>query len=184
MAERQAMSETRLEIPLNRKKFLIRGSAFGLAALTGVWLFLSYAHQQTWMTPWVVQVIAGILTFIFGILATNDLQKGLGNPVGLVITPEGFIDHAGNLGIGLIRWKEIRQIRTDTVRSAQHILIELIKPDQLLKKGKNPLQQNLLQTNLKLYGTPVVIHTDHLRIEPTALLEMLRERHSPSKKRT
>ncbi|MBK7344103.1 MAG: hypothetical protein IPJ06_14050 [Saprospiraceae bacterium] len=69
------MSETRLEIPLNRKKFLIRGSVFGLAALTGVWLFLTYAHQQTWMTPWVVQVIAGILTFIFGILATNDLQK-------------------------------------------------------------------------------------------------------------
>ena len=178
------MENPRIEICIHQKKYLLRGGMFALLALAGVWLLLSYAHQQTWLTPWVVQVIAGVMVFIFGVLATNDLQKGLGDPIGLVITPEGFIDHVGNLGLGLVRWKEIRQIRMDAARSGSHILIELIKPDQINKKSRNPLQQNLLQTNLKLYGTPVVIATDHLMMAPADLLRLLEERHQPTRKRT
>ncbi|HRW76139.1 MAG TPA: hypothetical protein P5563_09565, partial [Saprospiraceae bacterium] len=115
------MENPRIEIRIHQKKYLLRGGMFALLALAGVWLLLSYAHQQTWLTPWVVQVIAGVMVFIFGVLATNDLQKGLGDPIGLVITPEGFIDHVGNLGLGLVRWKEIRQIRMDAARSGSHI---------------------------------------------------------------
>lgn len=177
------MENPRIEIRVNQKMYLLRGGLFALLAVVGVWIFLSYAYEQTWLTPWVVQVMAGVIVFIFGVLATNDLQKGLGDPVGLVITPEGFIDHASNLGLGLVRWKEIRQMRIDDARSEHHILIELVKPDQATRKSKNPLQQNLLQTNVKLYGTPVVIHADHLLIKPAALLELLLERHSPPQKR-
>lgn len=155
---------------------MVRGSLFAILALMGVWLFLSYAHRQTFMTAWVMQVGAGIITFLFGILATNDLQKGLGNPVGLVITPEGFIDHAGNLGIGLVRWKEIKRIWINEERSEENILIELKKPDSLHKKTMNPLQKNLMNTNIKLHGTPIVIQTSHLSTKPFHLLNELQER--------
>lgn len=155
---------------------MARGGLFALLAMTGVWLFLSYAHSQTFLTPWVVQVGAGILTFLFGILATNDLQKGLGNPIGLVLTPEGFIDHAGNLGIGVVRWKEIKRIWINEERSDTTILIELKKPDSLQKKTVNPLQKNLMTTNIKLHGTPVVIQTGYLSIQSDQLLTTLEER--------
>ncbi len=178
------MDQSRLEIPLNRKKFLLRGGLFTALALVGVWLFLSYAPVQTFLTPWVVQVIAGVLVFVFGILAMNDLQKGMGNPIGLVITPEGMIDHSSNLGVGLIRWKEIRLLRIDTSRSDQHILVDVAKPKELQKKGRNPLQQNLMATNVKLYGTPIVIQADHLTLSATELLPLLEERLHPSKKRS
>ncbi|MCF8237888.1 MAG: DUF4175 domain-containing protein [Saprospiraceae bacterium] len=178
------MDSSRLEIPLNRKKFLLRGGLFTALALAGVWLLLSYAPVQTFLTPWVVQVIAGVLVFVFGILAMNDLQKGMGNPIGLVITPEGIIDHSSNLGVGLIRWKEIRQLRIDTSRSNKHILVEVAKPKDLQKKARNPLQQNLMNTNLKLYGTPIVIQTDYLTIPTTELLQLLEERLHPPRKRS
>ncbi len=177
------MDQSRVEVPLNRKKFLFRGGLFAALALVGVWLFLSYASTQSFLTPWVVQVMAGVLVFVFGILAMNDLQKGLGNPVGLVISPEGIIDHSSNLGTGLIRWKEIRQVRIDTSRSDQHILVEVTKPKDLQKKASNPLQQNLMNTNVKLYGTPVVIQADHLTMPARTLLSLLEERLRPSKKR-
>ncbi len=170
------IKDQRVEILINRQKFILRGGLFSILALIGVWLFLSYAHSQTFMTPWVMQLGAAILTFIFGILATNDLQKGLGNPVGLVITPEGFIDHASNLGIGLIRWKDIKRIWVNEELSEETILIELKKPDSLNKKTVNPLQKNLMNTNIKLHGTPIVIQTTHLMIHPVQLFTELEGR--------
>ncbi|MBK7344104.1 MAG: hypothetical protein IPJ06_14055 [Saprospiraceae bacterium] len=94
----------------------------------------------------------------------------------MVITPEGVIDHAGNLGIGLIRWKEIRQIRTDKKQPFQYILIELKKPESLKHKTVNPLQKNLMETNIKLHGTPVAIQASNLAINPGQLLSELQGR--------
>ena len=128
--------------------------------------------------------IAAIVFFGFGVWIC--LKTILSTKPAVSISEKGICD---NVSFGMIEWEDVVGFRKVRIQKQDYILI-------LLYFGINTLQTNILillenlekyiekfnffkqkwlNFNLKQYGTPVMIHTENLKIDQEELLNIVRK---------
>jgi hypothetical protein len=169
------MEMSKIEIELSKTKILLTIIGSILFVVLGFMLFLKIADQQTRFNPTLVKG-AGLASIIFfGATAVYAIRKMLVKAIGLVINDEGIIDNTNASSVGLIRWADIAEIRTEHIASTKFLLI-FVKDPQLYLGRINGFKKMLMQSNYKMYGTPLSITSTTLKIKFEDLERLVKER--------
>ena len=148
-----------IKIPLN--KFKISLLTFGSI------LFVIAGYFMLWNFIGIIAII------FFGATGIYGLTKLFDSKTGLKIDSSGITDNTNATSIGLIKWKDIYQIRSQQVASEKFIMIDLIDPEKYLDKVKNGLKKRLMKTNMRMYGTPISITSRTLKYNFSELEKIL-----------
>jgi len=165
----------KIEIPLSKTKLLLGIGGSILFVILGFYLFTTIADQQTRFYPTLVKGIgiAGIL--FFGATGIYSIKKMFDKNIGLTIDEYGIIDNTNELSIGLIKWAEITEIKTEQVMSTKFLLIYTSDPNRILEKVKG-MKRKLMAVNMKMYGTPLSITSNTLKYNFNDLEKLLKDK--------
>jgi hypothetical protein len=157
----------RLEIrPSRWPHLLLAAAALGMAALFTASLFVwEYPADEA---PGVVPtVVFSLLTLVSAFLAVHWLRNVVRNAPVFTLDDEGFTYCPGGVSTGLIRWRDVVEIRDITVtvggsgygpEPQAAVGIVLRDPGAYLARFPAALQP-LLQLRAGLSGTPLVLET-------------------------
>jgi hypothetical protein len=130
-------------------------------AVAGFYLYFGYVP----FVAWVVGILL-IIVFIF------RLVTGEGKGPVIFLNDEGVLDK--RLRVGVIRWEDIRRIRSHDVEGATYISLEL--HDTKPYEARRPLWLKLLSQVQRVHGmSSTSISTVGLEIDHSSLVAMLHE---------
>jgi len=155
---------TKIEIPLSRTKILLLllGS-IGFVAIGTLFIISPDTFLTTRMSSeGLIRTIGIISVLFFGATSIIGVKKLFGNSVGLTIDENGITDNTNGSSIGLIKWSDITQIKTEQVASTKFLLIFIGNPDFYLDKVTG-FKRKLLEGNKRMYGTPLSITSNTLK---------------------
>jgi hypothetical protein len=166
-----------MEIALSRKKItlLIIGSFVFVA--TGCWLVSRSditSHPILDSRPLTSFIgIAGILFFgfcgIYGLLKLRDKKPGL------IIDESGITDNSSGLASGRILWSDLSQVSVLTIHRQKLIMLHVKNPDDYINRQPSAFKRKMMALNYKMYGTPLSITSNTLKIPFNELLKIIAE---------
>jgi hypothetical protein len=165
---------TKIEIPYSKTKLII-GTIFSfLFVISGFFMMTSISSEYFLYNLFIKTFgILGILffgtTLGYGVIRLFDKKPGL------IIDEIGIIDNSNMSSVGLIEWKEIREIKTQDFQSTSFLLIFLYDNDSYLNRIKG-FKGKLLKGNYKKYGTPISIVSNTLDCNFDELAIFLKEK--------
>lgn len=171
-------SDERIEIPVNNDNLVWRLLGAAVFMALGVWFFVLQEVEfllGITLGAVVLQVVGGILIFLFGLVMLYGIWELADNRPGLVIGPEGIVDRTHTFSVGLVPWDQIRGFRIRSLPSKQILTVELVDPEQYIARG-NLMQRLVGRFNSRLYESPVQISARLLEIDFEELIELLEER--------
>lgn len=149
-----------IHIGINRKRLKLVGVGYGIAVIfifCGFY-FISTKLEGNWATA--IKVIGGIMSVFFGVTGLSAVRLLNDKNAGIIIDEHGILDQSTSISSGLIGWKSISDLEANA--KEKMILVKVKKPDDFIKNAKNRAIKQLLQRNLAIYKTPVVIESNYL----------------------
>lgn len=168
---------SKIEIPLSKTKILLL--TIGSCLFIAISVFF-LANPDVFVSPILkdprIVFAIGILGAVF-FTATGiyGIKKMSDNKAGLIIDAEGIIDNTNATSIGLIKWAEITEIRTEQVMSNKFIVIFIKDPEVILNRVTG-FKKQMLIGNLKMFGTPISITSSTLKYNFDSLEKLLTDR--------
>lgn len=172
-----------IEIPLSKTKLLLRVAGSVLFVLLGYYLFTTLSAGQSGVWNAFVKGVGTAAMLFFTITAVYGIKKLFGKNIGLTIDEQGITDKTHALSIGFIKWQDIADIKTAEVMSSKFLLIYTQNPHAILEKYSG-IRRNLMEQNMKMYGTPVTITADTLQYPFAELEKLLMENLQEIRNRT
>ena len=151
---------TPTEIGINPKATW-RALLIAIIALGVLYFWLGYMPIFGWIAG-----IGILIAFVFRLITGEG--KG---PV-IVLNDEGVFDK--RLRVGVIRWEDIRRIKSHSLQGAMYISLEL--HDQKKYEARRPFWLTLLSQAQRLQAmSPTSISTNGLNIDHQTLVNMIHE---------
>lgn len=170
------MKNETIEIPLSKTKivFLILGSiAFVVIA---IWELFYMADNQTRFSPSFVKIAAILGIIFFSFTGFMGFKKMFDKRPGLIINHEGIDVNASGMKIGMIKWDDIIGFSVFEVMSTKLLMIKVYNPDDYINKASNKFISKMMKSNHSLYGTPLSISSNTLKIDFNSLHKLLKEK--------
>ena len=160
------------EIKANKRRSFLMFSLSMLFVVLGILPFLGVGLRvYRKYVPVFHDMIFIVVIIFFGFTALIYLKMILSTKPVISISEKGICD---NVFFGLIEWENVAGFRKVRVQKQDDILILLETPEKYIEKF-NFFKQKWLNFNLKQYGTPVMIHTENLKIDQEELLNIVRK---------
>ena len=160
------------EIKANKRRSFLMFSLYMLFVVLGILPFLGVGLRvYRKYVPVFHDMIFIVVIIFFGFTALIYLKMILSTKPVISISEKGICD---NVFFGLIEWENVAGFRKVRVQKQDYILILLETPEKYIEKF-NFFKQKWLNFNLKQYGTPVMIHTENLKIDQEELLNIVRK---------
>lgn len=157
------MSE--IKIPLSKTKISLLLIGTFIFIVGGVWGIIDPERFSSTRYPKNIVFIIGIVgASFFGICFVFIAKKAFSNKPGLVINDKGIIDNSNATSVGLIEWSDITGMKTLKISSSKIIVIETSKPEKYIKRSKNIVSKNAMKANHRMYGSPLSIISNSLKI--------------------
>ena len=155
MADRE-LQKDEVFIGLNRRKLRTFTIIYGALALIGLLSFFWIAEHQIMLSPLFFQ-IAGVVWVIFFAIVAGTFLKRLNDPeAGIFLNATGITDRSSSIAVGQVSWKQVVTIERKS-KSSKHLLIQVKGKEAILKSAKNGAVRRLMEQNVRLYNTPVVL---------------------------
>lgn len=148
--------------------------------IIGFWFVLFFATIQTKFSPMFVQILGIVSVIFFGFTLFYSILKYVDKKPGLVFINKGIVDNTNGTSVGLIEWNDITEIKVIEIWKTKAILLLTNKPEKYIEKASSSLSK-IMRANLKLYGTPLSITPQTLKIDFEELLEMILKEFSLNK---
>ena len=164
----------RTEIQLSKTKLLL--IAIGSAAFVGlgIWFIINpneiRPNQQT-----LILIIGASAILFFGVCFIFIVRKMFDNKIGLVIDENGITDNSSGTSVGLINWEDINEIGTAQVASTKFILIGTTDANKYINRATNAISKRAMKANNKMYGTPLSIASNTLKIKHDELFDKINQ---------
>ena len=166
-----------IKIPLSKTKLLLM-LIISLAFVgLGGWMIISRSSNDE--SFWAEQVFsklvgcAAVLFFSSGAFLT--IRKLLDRGPGLIIDDQGITDNSSAISAGKILWADVEAISVLEIQRQKLIMMHVKNPQDYIDKQPSGLKRKLMQMNFKLYGTPLSISSNGLKISFAALLKILND---------
>jgi hypothetical protein len=147
--------------PINKKRSIIQTIIYSLIAVSVLLLFYYFGEYQEMVSETIFKGIGLVFFLFFAIVASTfakHLKKG---EAGLTLDNKGLTDQTSTISLGLIKWKDISGIETT---QRKELIIRVKNPDYYVKQAKNSAVRRLLEQNISLYQTPIIIKWSALLI--------------------
>ncbi len=173
-------SDDRIAIASSKVKLILVALGAFLFVALSVWLFM-IADTQDRFSSIYVKVLSVLGVVFSGLCGLYCLSKLSDDSPGLVLDSEGIIDNSSAIAAGRVTWQEIRDVQEMVVSGQRFLTVIVQDPGKYLGKG-NPLSRLLVKMNYKMYGSPIFISTNGLKVgfdELERLFQDYRDRYGP-----
>lgn len=172
-------NEDQLDIPRSKKKLvLLLLGALGFVA-AGIWFVTSppKLNNPALGNP-VLMFIVGIASIIFfGASAYFIARKLPGNDPGLTINQKGIFVYSTGMAGQFIPWNDIDSIGVLQMYRQKLITLQVGNPQQYIEKQASTFNRNAMAMNLSMYGTPLIINANDLKISFDVLMKTMQQYH-------
>ena len=171
-------SGQKIEIALSKKKiFLMLLGALAFVAI-GLYFVISpptiansYRGNPTKIA------IAGYASILFfGLCAFVLIKKLPDNKPGLIIDQTGLTDNSSGVSAGQILWSDIEDISVLEIHRQKIIMLQVRNPQDYIDKQTSGFKRKMMQMNYKMYGTPLSITSNGLKVSFDELLSTLTDK--------
>jgi hypothetical protein len=168
-----------VEIPFNKLRAVMLLLISILFLLAGIWLIVSDPQSgNSFFDNPVLKVIAKYGALMLGTLGVYFFSKQLFREnAALLLSEDGVAENVTIFKKGLIPWTDIKSIEDCSIRTAvskqSFVVLKLHDPEKYISAEANQFKKNLLKSNLKHYGSPVLITTNDVKMEHRELLSLL-----------
>lgn len=149
-------------IPVNRRKMVLMTIIYGSLGLLACLLTYYIGAYQSIVSHTVFKVASVIVLAFFAVVAGTFAKNIKNDNAGVEISTKGINDHSSSISPGMISWKEIESIGTAKNLVTSYMLIHVKHPQEIIKKAKNKAVKRLLEQNMTIYKTPVVVNIGSL----------------------
>ena len=170
-----ATSGQTIEIALSKKKiFFMLIGALAFVAI-GLWFVISppTISNSYWGNPTKIAIAGYASIVFFGLCAFVLIKKLPDNKPGLIIDQTGLTDNSSGVSAGQILWTDIENISVIEIHSQKLIMLQVKNPQDYIDKQTSSFKRKMMQLNYKMYGTPLSITSNGLKISFDELLSTL-----------
>jgi len=165
----------KIEIPLSKLKIGLLFIGAILFVILGIQFIVS---PEEWISsklksPELLRILGIITVSFFGICGLFIGKKLFDTQIGLTINDEGITDNTNATSIGLIEWDDIIGIERIDIASTKILVIITDKPDKYISRAKNGLSKRAMKANHKMYGSPLSIISNSLKMKFSELDELV-----------
>ena len=161
----------KIHIPINRKRILVQ---IILLSLIGILILIGSfgIAEGLGINPLIPQIAGIVVCFFCFFTAAQKVKKRNDVNGGLIISKEGINDLSSDIGLGLIKWKDIIEVDEEASTTSKLIVIKVKRQNDYVKQAKNSAVERLLKQNIRNFDTPVVIDTKYLDQPFNEILEL------------
>jgi len=173
------LKKEQIEIPLNKKNLIVMLIGSIAFVCIGIWFVLQpeLISNQLFSNKTFTIIIGVVSILFFGLCAIYIIRKLPDDKPGLTIDNIGLIDNSSGFSVGKIQWSDIENISVITIHRQKLILLYVKNPQEYIKRESSGFRRKLLQSNYSIYGTPLSITSNALKIKFEDLLNVLNERY-------
>lgn len=167
----------KIEIQLSRTKIsLLLAGAIAFVVL-GTMFFLHPEKFQSpiFRNPQTIRITGMVSVALFGICSVFIVSKLFTARVGLTIDEYGITDNSNAASIGLIEWSDITTIETVQVAATKMLRVGTDKPEKYIDRAKNSFAKRAMKANQKMYGSPLFIISQSLKIGHEELEKLIKK---------
>ncbi len=157
----------KIEIPLSKLKILILLVGSVIFVLLGV-VFSFSPHTfitSRFSNPQLILIIGIIAALFFGLTTIFLIRKLFDRKAGLTFDQNGIIDNSSGTSVGRIHWVDIQGIDTLQIASTKFVLLITNQPEKYIARARNSLAKRAMKANYKIYGSPLCISSNALKIK-------------------
>ncbi len=156
-----------IEIPISRTKVTLLLLVAIIFVIVGILFLIDPETFQSsiFKNKEIIRIIGIAAVLFFGLGSIFLFRKLFDNKIGLIIDHNGITDNSSATSIGLIEWKDIKRIETLQIASTKILMIITDKPEKYIEKAKGKLAKRAMKTNYKMYGSPISITSNSLKIK-------------------
>jgi len=121
-----------------------------------------------------IQIIGVLTIVIMTLIFIGTINLFLKNRI-LIVNDEGVINYTNFTDVGLILWKDIKDVRINRKKHNSLILIIVKDEKKYFNKIRNPIIKFNAITYKKTYNTSFVVETAYLKISADELLEIFKK---------
>ena len=168
-------SEEIIEIELSKKKILLMLLGSLAFVVIGLWFEISPPpiSNPYWGNPTKLAIVGYASIFFFGLCAFILFQKLSDNKPGLIIDGTGVTDNSSGVSAGQILWSDLEDISVMEMNRQKLIMLHVKNPQEYIDKQTSGFKRKMLQMNYNMYGTPLSISANGLKISFDELMATL-----------
>ncbi|MFA6424268.1 MAG: STM3941 family protein [Candidatus Magasanikbacteria bacterium] len=163
-------------IPLSKKKTSIIFLGTCCFVFVCLWL-INIAEIQTRFSPLLVKTISFIGIIFFSICGIYIFIKFFNKKSGLVINEEGIFDNSSAIGVGLVKWQNITNVKVIEIYKQKILIIGVNNANEIIAR-QTGMKRRLMDLNNKSYGSPVQITSNALVCNFKELFNIIKEQLS------
>ena len=173
-----------IEIPLSKKKLLLMlAGSVGFILIGFRFIIDPPKISNPYFGDPTLLLLLGIVSILFfGICAVYIARKLPDNKAGLIIDSSGLIDNSSGVSAGRILWSDIQDISVIEIHRQKLIMLQVKNPQDYIDRQKSRFKRKMMQMNFNMYGTPLSITSNSLKIEFNELINILHDQFQVSRK--
>lgn len=170
-------------IPLSKQKLILMTIGALIFVGLGI-LFVINPEKYTssiMRNPTII-FISGLASIsFFGLCAPFIFKKLWDKSPGLIITEQGIYDNSSGVSAGQILWTDIQNIAVLKIHRQRLIMLQVKNPQDYIDKQKSGFKRKMMTMNHKMYGTPLSITSNGLKISFDELFSTLTDKLETSR---
>ena len=173
----------RIEIPLSKLNIVLALIGALTFVVTGFWFVIDppLIENAYWGNPTKLAIVGYASIVFFGLCVVIIMRKLADSKPGLIIDETGLIDNSSGISAGLIKWTDVENISVVEIQHQKLLMIEVSNPQDYINRQNSLFKRKGMALNYKMYGTPISITANGLRIPFQQLLALIVERHEKIK---
>lgn len=165
-----------LEIPFSKKKLIFLLVCTLLLVVVGCWFMISPPKL-----PGLLRTVGAVAVLFFGLCAWLIVRKLPETRPGLVLDATGIRDFNSGPEPLQIPWQDMEDLWVLRIQNRKLIMIQVRNPEDYIARQSNVFKRKMMQLNHRMYGTPLRITSNALKISFDKLWQELAERFKAAK---
>ena len=165
----------RIEIPLSKSKIISMLIGALIFVAIGLWFVVAppKIDNSYWDNPTKIAIVGYASIIFFGLCAVVLTRKLPDTKPGLIIDDKGLTDNSSGLSAGHILWTDIKNISVLEIHKQKLLMLEVNNPQDYIDRQDSLFKRKGMQLNYKMYGTPLSITANGLKIPFKELLALV-----------
>ena len=174
----------KIEIALSKDKLVLMLIGALTFVIIGIWLVVAppTINNLFFGNPTRLLIIGIVAIVFFGLCAVYIARKIPDNKPGLIIDKTGLTDNSSGVAAGQILWSDIENISVLEIHRQKLIMLVVKNPQDYIDKQTSGFKRKMMQMNFNMYGTPLSITSNSLKINFDELLKILDYHFQESRK--
>jgi hypothetical protein len=171
-------SGQRIEIALSKSKIVLMLSGALTFVAIGLWFVIAppIIENSYWGNPTRIAIAGYSSIIFFGFCAFFLIRKLPDNKPGLIIDDTGLLDNSSGLSGGHILWADIENILVIKIHRQKLIMLQVKNPQHYIDRQTSLFKRKGMELNNKMYGMPLSITANGLKISFDNLLAILTDK--------